>query len=335
MTHPMLAVRDLAVEFRTGHGRNQGRFTILHGVSFELEAGRTLGIVGESGSGKSVTALSLLRLLPPGTASVTGGQVLWNGQDLLRASERRMRQVRGGEIGMIFQDPGTSLNPIFTVGHQLREGLRLHRGLNRAAATERAEELLALVRIPSPRACLAKYPHELSGGMRQRVMIAAALCCDPKLLIADEPTTALDVTTQAQILALLRDLQARLGMAVVLITHDLGVVADFADDVLVMYAGRVVERAPTAALFHAQRHPYTAGLLHSMPALEEEDPPELPAIRGMAASPQLLPTGCAFHPRCDYAWDDCARTVPPLDLVAPAHRAACLRNAPPPAPVPA
>ena len=331
MTGPLLSVRDLVVEFHTA----RGRVPVLHGVSFDVQAGRTLGIVGESGSGKSVTALAVLRLLPGDGAATTAGQAWFGGHDLLRADDRQMRGVRG--IGMVFQDPSTALNPILTVGHQVREGLGLHMGLRRAAASARAEELLALVRIPSPRACLAKYPHELSGGMKQRVMIAMALSCDPVLLIADEPTTALDVTTQAQILALLCDLQARLGMAIVLITHDLGVVAEFADDVVVMYAGRVVERAPAAALFRDQRHPYTAGLLHCMPSLEEEDPPVLPAIPGMVASAGALPPGCAFHPRCGLAEDDCTRTVPKLAASGEpgehGHLAACIRTMPAPVPV--
>ena len=324
MTDPLLSVRGLAVEFQTG----RGRFPVLHSVDFDVHPGRTLGIVGESGSGKSVTALSVLRLLPEDSAAITAGQAWFGGHDLVRADERRMCAVRGRGIGMVFQDPSAALNPIFTVGHQLREGLGSQGGLRRAAATTRAEELLTLVRIPSPRACLAKYPHELSGGTRQRVMIAMALSCNPGLLIADEPTTALDVTTQAQILRLLHDLQARLGMAIVLITHDLGVVAEFADDVLVMYAGRVVERAPAAELFRRQRHPYTAGLLHSMPSLDEDDPALLPAIPGAVAAADALPPGCAFHPRCGLAGEDCTRGVPPLDPVGPAHLAACIRNAP-------
>ncbi len=318
---PLLSVRDLTVEFRTA----QGVFAALHQISFDIAPGRVLGVVGESGSGKSVTALSLMRLLPDYAARIASGQILFQGQDLARCSEAAMRALRGREIAMIFQDPMTSLNPIFTIGHQLREGLSLHLGLGRRAAAARAEELLALVRIQSPRACLDKYPHELSGGMRQRVMIAIALSCRPRLLIADEPTTALDVTTQAQILELLRDLQAEMGMAIMLITHDLGVVADFADEVQVMYAGRVVERAAVGPIFAHPRHPYTAGLLHSMPALEEEDPPVLPTIPGMVASPFAMPDGCAFHPRCALAIAACRAAVPPLAPVGEAHAAACLR----------
>ena len=319
----LLSVRGLQVEFDT----SQGRFTALHGIDFDLGRGRVLGIVGESGSGKSVTALSVLRLLPDDTARIVAGRVLFGGMDLAQCNDRQMRSVRGRQIGMIFQDPTTSLNPIFSIGHQLKEGLRLHLGLGRAAAARRAEELLALVRIAGPRECMAKYPHELSGGMRQRVMIAIALSCSPTLLIADEPTTALDVTTQAQILELLRDVQGEFGMAIMLITHDLGVVAEFADEVQVMYAGRIVERAPADQLFIQQRHPYTEGLLHSMPSLDEPDPDQLPTIQGMVAAPFALPPGCAFQPRCPYAWDACAACIPALDPAGPGRAAACLRNA--------
>ena len=236
-----------------------------------------------------------------------------------------MQAIRGRDIAMVFQDPMSSLNPILTIGHQLMEPLRLHMGLGKAAARARGTELLALVRIPSPADIMRAYPHELSGGMRQRVMIAIALSCGPKLLIADEPTTALDVTTQAQILELLRDLQQRLHMAVLLITHDLGVVAEFADEVMVMYAGRAVERSPVAAIFDKPGHPYTEGLLRSMPPLEDEDPETLPAIEGNVASPFDLPSGCAFHPRCPYAYDDCSRLSPVLARVSEGHEAACLR----------
>ncbi len=316
----LLSVRDLSVEFFT----RQGRFTPVQHISFDVASGCVLGIVGESGSGKSITALSLMQLLPEGAARIASGQIMFGGSDLRQRSERQMQAIRGREIAMIFQDPMTSLNPIFSVGHQLREPLSLHLGLGRAAADKRAGELLSLVRIADPRGCLKKYPHELSGGMRQRVMIAIAISCNPKLLIADEPTTALDVTTQAQILDLLRDLQEKLDMSVILITHDLGVVADFADDVLVMYAGRIVERAPVAEIFFRPKHPYTQGLLHSMPSLEEADPERLPTIEGMVASPFKLPIGCAFHPRCSHAWAACREAVPPFRKIAADHEAACL-----------
>ncbi len=319
---PLLAVRNLHVAFSTATGRSPA----LRGIDLDVLPGRTLGVVGESGSGKSVTALAILGLLPA-SAAVTAGQVLFGTEDLLRCSERRMRAIRGGSIGLVFQDPSSSLNPIFTIGHQLREALWLHGSLRRGAVTRRAQELLDLVRIPDPRATLARYPHELSGGMKQRVMIAIAIACGPKLLIADEPTTALDVTTQAQILGLLHDLQDSLGMAIVLITHDLGIVAEYADDVAVMYAGRVVESATSTGLFDRQAHPYTAGLLRSMPTLEEDDPLELPAIPGMAATGANLPPGCAFHPRCSHAWQACQTEIPPLFPVAAGHQAACLLNA--------
>jgi oligopeptide/dipeptide ABC transporter ATP-binding protein len=317
---PLLSVRDLTVAFDT----RRGPMLAVRAVSFDVRPGRVLGVVGESGSGKSVTAQALMRLLPE-SARVTGGQIQFGGQDLARLSERQMRAVRGRQIAMVFQDPMSSLNPILTIGHQVREPLVLQLGLNRAAAQERAEALLALVRIASPGQIMRAYPHELSGGMRQRVMIAIALSCGPKLLIADEPTTALDVTTQAQILELLRDLQHRLAMSVLLITHDLGVVAEFADDVMVMYAGSVVETAPVSALFERPGHPYSEGLLRSMPPLEDEDPDTLAAIEGTVASPFAMPVGCAFHPRCRYAWDECRRVPPPLARLGDRHSAACLR----------
>jgi oligopeptide/dipeptide ABC transporter ATP-binding protein len=318
---PLLSVRDLTVAFDT----RRGSFDAVRNVSFDVRLGRTLGVVGESGSGKSVTAMALMQLLPD-TATVTAGHVRFGTRDLQALAEREMQSVRGREIAMVFQDPMASLNPILTIGHQVMEPLALHLGLGRSAARTRAQELLALVRIPSPGQIMRAYPHELSGGMRQRVMIAIALSCGPKLLIADEPTTALDVTTQAQILELLRDLQQRLNMSVLLITHDLGVIAEFADDVLVMYAGRIVERSPVAALFDRPGHPYTEGLLRSMPPLEDEDPETLPAIEGNVASPFALPSGCAFHPRCPHAWDDCTRLLPAFVALGKGHDAACLRH---------
>jgi oligopeptide/dipeptide ABC transporter ATP-binding protein len=324
MAIPLLSVRNLTVSFDT----RRGAFDAVRDVSFDVGAGKTLGVVGESGSGKSVTAMALMQLLPD-SATMTSGTInfagAFAGQDLGGLGERDMQKVRGREIAMVFQDPMASLNPILTVGHQIMEPLRLQMGMPKAAARARAEELLALVRIPSPADILRAYPHELSGGMRQRVMIAIALSCGPKLLIADEPTTALDVTTQAQILELLRDLQERLHMSVLLITHDLGVVAEFADEVMVMYAGRAVERSPVAALFDKPGHPYTEGLLRSMPPLEDEDPETLPAIEGNVASPFDLPSGCAFHPRCPYAWDDCRKQMPVLARLGDDHDAACLR----------
>jgi oligopeptide/dipeptide ABC transporter ATP-binding protein len=325
MAIPLLSVRNLTVSFDT----RRGAFDAVRDVSFDVGAGKTLGVVGESGSGKSVTAMALMQLLPD-SATMTSGTInfagAFAGQDLGGLGERDMQKVRGREIAMVFQDPMASLNPILTVGHQIMEPLRLQMGMPKAAARARAEELLALVRIPSPADILRAYPHELSGGMRQRVMIAIALSCGPKLLIADEPTTALDVTTQAQILELLRDLQERLHMSVLLITHDLGVVAEFADEVMVMYAGRAVERSPVAALFDKPGHPYTEGLLNSMPPLDDEDPEVLQAIEGNVASPFDLPPGCAFHPRCPYAFDDCRKALPPFALLGEGHEAACLRR---------
>jgi oligopeptide/dipeptide ABC transporter ATP-binding protein len=318
---PLLSVRDLTVSFDT----RRGSFEAVSGVSFDVRPGRTLGVVGESGSGKSVTAMALMRLLPD-SARVTAGQVRFGARDLGPLTDREMQSIRGRGIAMVFQDPMASLNPILTIGWQVMEPLMLQLGLGRRAARARAQELVSLVRIPSPAEIMGAYPHELSGGMRQRVMIAIALSCGPKLLIADEPTTALDVTTQAQILELLRDLQQRLDMSVLLITHDLGVVAEFADEVLVMYAGRIVERSPVMALFDRPGHPYTEGLLRSMPPLEDEDPEILPAIEGNVASPFALPTGCAFHPRCPFAWDDCTRVLPPFSPLGEGHDAACLRH---------
>jgi oligopeptide/dipeptide ABC transporter ATP-binding protein len=318
---PILSVRNLTVTFAT---RRSG-FDAVRDVSFDVQPGRTLGVVGESGSGKSVTAMALMRLLPD-AARITGGRVCFDGVDLGTLSERQMRAVRGRKIAMVFQDPMASLNPIFTIGHQLREALILSLGLTRRAAENRARELLGLVRIPAPDRIMLAYPHQLSGGMRQRVMIAMALSCEPQLLVADEPTTALDVTTQAQILDLLRDLQRQLHMAMLLITHDLGVVAEYADDVAVMYCGRIVERAQAAALFAHPGHPYTEGLLRSMPGLEDDDTDVLPAIEGNVASPSAMPSGCAFHPRCPQAFGDCTTKLPEFVSVSSNQDVACLRR---------
>jgi oligopeptide/dipeptide ABC transporter ATP-binding protein len=321
MGEPVLSVRDLTVTFAA----RRGGFDAVRDVSFNVQPGRTLGVVGESGSGKSVTAMALMRLLPD-AARVTGGHVRFDGTDLGTLSERQMRAVRGRQMAMVFQDPMASLNPIFTIGHQLREPLILCLGLGRRAADVRARELLGLVRIPAPGRIMGAYPHQLSGGMRQRVMIAMALSCEPRLLIADEPTTALDVTTQAQILDLLRDLQRQMHMAVLLITHDLGIVAEYADDVAVMYCGRIVERAPAATLFAHPNHPYTEGLLRSMPGLEDDGLDMLPAIEGNVASPSAMPSGCAFHPRCPDAFGDCTTSLPEFVSVSPGQDVACLRR---------
>ena len=317
MTDPLLSVRDL----RTVFYMEDGAAPAVDGVSFDLREGETLGLVGESGCGKSVTSLSILRLVsPPGRTE--GGRVLFEGRDLLGLDEREMRRVRGNRIAMIFQEPMTSLNPAFTCGDQIDEAVRLHLGLDARAARERTVDLLREVGIPAPEQCADEYPHRLSGGMRQRVMIAMALSCNPSLLIADEPTTALDVTIQAQILDLLKRLQASAGMAVLMITHDLGVIAEVADRVAVMYAGRIVERAEAASLFQTPRHPYTRGLLASRPRLSERRD-RLEAIPGAVPDPAHFPTGCRFHPRCPLADDRCRGESPPLLGVAPGHAVAC------------
>src|SRR5512137_492176 len=288
----LLEVRDLDVRFAT----DDGEFRAVAGVSFALEAGRTLGIVGESGCGKSVTALSIMGLVPQPPGRIAGGEIRFDGTDLLRLPAGAMRELSGDRIAMIFQEPMTSLNPAFTIGDQVAEGILRHRRTGKADAKAQALEMLRRVRIPSPERRYDDYPHRLSGGMRQRAMIAMALACDPQLLIADEPTTALDVTIQAQILDLMRTLRDETGTAIILITHDLGVIAELADDVAVMYAGRVVEHAPVAALFAEPQHPYTIGLLGSIPKLNLEQP-RLAAIEGQVPSPLHPATGCAFHPR--------------------------------------
>jgi oligopeptide transport system ATP-binding protein len=319
-TVPVLEVNDLHAEFRL----DSGTVRAVNGVSFSVEPGQTLAVVGESGSGKTATALSILRLHPTPPCVYTGGQIIAGGRDLLTLPEREMRQVRGNEIAMIFQDPMTSLNPVKTVGAQIVESLRRHRSLPRGEARARAVEALREVGIAHPEARAGQYPHQLSGGMRQRVMIAMALACRPKLLIADEPTTALDVTVQAQIMELMADLQERFGMAIVLITHDLGVVAQVADKVLVMYAGRPVEAAGADDLFERPRMPYTRALLESMPRPDVPGGAVLDPIRGAPPNLLDLPPGCAFHPRCEFARPECASTVPVLEEKAPGHAAACV-----------
>jgi oligopeptide/dipeptide ABC transporter ATP-binding protein len=320
VTTPLLSVRRLRTTFRT----EDGEFAAVDDVSFELQAGEVLGIVGESGSGKSVTALSIMGLVPRPPGRIAGGEIWFEGRNLLKLPEREMRRLRGGDMAMIFQEPMTSLNPVFTVGNQLTEGLREHEGIGERAARERAVELLDKVGIASPRQRLDQYPHEMSGGMRQRVMIAMALACSPKLLLADEPTTALDVTIQAQILDLLRQLQEELGMAVILITHNMGVVAEFAHRVLVMYCGRVVESAPVEELFGNPSHPYARGLLESIPQLEF-DGDRLATIPGVVPSPFDLPKGCRFGTRCPHFREPCALAEPPLVRLGQDHGAACIR----------
>ena len=317
---PLLAVRNLRTEF----SGDDGTFAAVEDVSFDLEAGEVIGIVGESGSGKSVTALSILGLIPDPPGRITRGSITFDGQELLGLAERRMRRIRGADIAMIFQEPMTSLNPVITIGDQIVETIRFHERLGRKAARDRAVEMLDRVGIALPAQRLDEYPHQLSGGMRQRAMIAIALSCNPRLLLADEPTTALDVTIQAQILDLLRELQEELGMAVVLITHDLGVVAQHVDRVMVMYAGRVVEEASVLDAFARPSHPYTQGLLRSIPSLDDERE-RLDAIPGMVPRPFALPPGCPFAPRCIHARDVCATVQPPLIDAGQEHRAACLR----------
>jgi oligopeptide/dipeptide ABC transporter ATP-binding protein len=319
---------------RTWFESTAGPIRAVDGVDFTLGAGRTLGIVGESGSGKSVSALSIMRLVEPPGRVQEGSSVVFDGRDLMQLGERELESIRGAEISMVFQEPMTSLNPVYTVGDQVAESVRIHRGAKGRAARERALEMLKLVGIPEASRRLDDYPHQLSGGMRQRVMIAMALACDPKLIIADEPTTALDVTIQAQILELLADLRERLGMAILLITHDLGVVAEMCDDVVVMYAGRVVERGPVADVFTAPQHPYTEALLQSIPMLGMTQAEPLRVIRGSVPSPLDWPEGCRFRPRCDYAFDKCVE-LPPLIAVEPQESACWLcehgrRSAAPP-----
>ncbi len=315
---PILSVEDLRVEF----GVDRNVFRAVDGVSFSVRRGQTLGIVGESGCGKSVTSLAIMRLVsvPPGRYA--GGRVTFDGQDLLKLPESKMRSLRGGRMGMIFQEPMTSLNPVYTCGDQIIESLKVHRNLSPQAARDRAIELFDLVGLPSPSKRVDDYPHQLSGGQRQRVMIALALANDPDLLIADEPTTALDVTIQAQILELMKDLQDRTGTAILLITHDLGVVAETCDEVVVMYAGTVVEQAPTSALFGDPQHPYTIGLMAAVPRIDV-DADRLATIEGSVPPPWQVLKGCRFASRCPLADDRCRNEPPPLRAIAPAHRVAC------------
>jgi oligopeptide/dipeptide ABC transporter ATP-binding protein len=315
---PLVSIDDLTVQFRT----DRGWLTAVEGVSFDIGDGDCVGVVGESGSGKSVTALSMLRLHARRTARFAGGSVRYDGRDLLRIPESDLRRIRGRDIAMVFQDPMSSLNPVLTICDQISESLRLHQNMSRADARRRAVELLDLVRIADAGRRVDEYPHRLSGGMRQRVMIAIAIACRPRLLIADEPTTALDVTIQAQILELLRDLRAELGMAVMLISHDLGVIAEFARRVIVMYAGRVVEDAPVDVLFRRPLHPYTEGLMASVPAIEGETA-RLYSIPGRIPDPDEVVAGCRFGPRCGYAEPVCRAAMPDLVAVDGDHRVRC------------
>ena len=314
----LLKIEDLRTYFKMEGGLARA----VDGVSYEIRPGRTLAVVGESGSGKSVTALSILRLIPSPPGVHAGGHIFFEGKDLTTLSESELQDIRGNKIAMIFQEPMTSLNPVFTVGDQIGESLRLHKGMTRAQAREHAIQMLKEVKIPSPEARVDEHPHQLSGGMRQRVMIAMALACNPKLLIADEPTTALDVTVQAQILDLMREPQARNGTAILFITHDLGVVAEMADDVVVMYAGKVVERADVQTLFDTPTHPYTQGLFRSMPALDGQRGPLIP-IEGSVPSPLDFPSGCRFRNRCPQAVARCAESEPALLEHGAGHVVAC------------
>ncbi len=314
----VLAVSDLHTKFNTP----DGTVFAVNGVSFQLNPGEFLGVVGESGSGKSVTMMSLLRLIPIPPGEISSGSVEFEEDDLLTLENDQLRRVRGGKIGFIFQDPMTSLNPVLTIGRQITESLKLHLGIDGAEANERAAELLTKVGIPDAEQRLKGYPHELSGGMRQRVMIAMALACDPKVIIADEPTTALDVTIQAQIIEIMRDLQREFGTGVIWITHDLGVIAGLADRVIVMYGGKIVEEAPVADLYGRPAHPYTQGLLDSLPRLDLERQ-ELVSIKGQPPNLTSEPTSCSFAPRCPHAFDRCHNEVPVLTEVNIGHKVAC------------
>jgi len=317
MEDPILDIRNLEVDFRS----DDGWIHAVDGVSFSLARNEALGIVGESGSGKSVTALSVLRLHARRNTRLKG-QILFEGRDLLSLPENDLRRVRGKDVAMIFQDPIHSLNPVLTIADQIGETLRIHQGLDRAAARKRAIDLLDLVRMPDAARRVDEYPHRLSGGQRQRVMIAIAIACRPRLLIADEPTTALDVTIQAQIIDLLRDLRSEFGMSVILISHDLGLVAEFADRVIVMYAGQVVENAPAETLFRGPVHPYTEGLLSAIPDVDA-DHHRLATIPGTIPEPGRRPTACRFAPRCGYAEASCISTAPEISTIAPDHEARC------------
>ena len=318
MAEPLLQIKELETHFFT----SEGVVRAVNGVSYDVQPGETLGLVGESGSGKSVSALSLMRLIPNPPGKIVGGEVLFDGESLLEVDDARMREIRGNDIAMVFQEPMTSLNPVLTIGRQLTEALELHLGLKRRDAEARAVELLHLVGIPAAEERLHDYPHQFSGGMRQRVMIAMALSCDPKLLLADEPTTALDVTIQAQVLEVMARLSRELGTAVIVITHNLGVVARYADRVNVMYGGRIVEAGSATDIYHNPRHAYTLGLLESVPRLDARTGRLIP-IEGVPPDLTNLPPGCAFEPRCRFATDICREERPELTEVREGHKMAC------------
>ncbi len=316
---PLLEVKDLETRFFTQDGVVQA----VNSISYALNEGETLGIVGESGCGKSVGVMSLMRLIPSPPGKITNGEVLFEGRDLLHVSDEEIRNIRGNKIAMIFQDPMTSLNPVLTVGRQISEALELHLGMDKKQAKARTIELLEMVGIPSAADRVDNYPHQFSGGMRQRVMIAMGLSCNPQLLIADEPTTALDVTIQAQIVDLVKRLRDEIGMSIIWITHDLGVVAGLADRMIVMYAGRIVEEAAVKELYGNPRHPYTMGLLSSLPRLDEDRPEKLSSIDGLPPDLIDYPPGCPFYARCHYRLDACLEAPPPLEPVGVGHQAAC------------
>jgi oligopeptide transport system ATP-binding protein len=315
----LLDVKDLRTQFFT----QDGVVNAVNGISYTVDEGETVGIVGESGCGKSVGVMSLIRLIPSPPGKIVGGQVLFENRDLLKVSDEEIRSIRGNKIAMIFQDPMTSLNPVLTIGRQIMEALELHLGMDKQQARTRAVELLELVGIPSAADRIDNYPHQFSGGMRQRAMIAMGLSCNPQLLIADEPTTALDVTIQAQIIDLVKRLRDEIGMAIIWITHDLGVVAGMADRVIVMYAGYIVEEARVRELYQNPRHPYTMGLLASLPRLDAERPRKLKSIEGLPPDLIDFPKGCPFYARCNYRIDVCAREMPPLRTVGVGHEVAC------------
>lgn len=321
MTEPIIQVKNLKTHFYT----SDGVVPAVDGISFNINPGETLAIVGESGSGKSVTSISIMRLVPNPPGKIVEGEILFHGEDLLKKNDNEMRSIRGNRISMIFQEPMTSLNPAYRVGDQIMEALRLHQGLSKEVALAKAIEMLTLVGIPSPEKRVHDFPHQLSGGMRQRVMIAMALSCHPELLIADEPTTALDVTIQAQILDLLRKLRKEMGTSIMLITHDLGVVAEMADRVAVMYAGKIVEKAGVEDLFANPLHPYTEGLLKSIPKMDSNKE-KLYAIEGVVPNPLHLPPGCRFAPRCPYAQDRCLQKEPTLEKVGDNRWVSCYRQ---------
>jgi oligopeptide/dipeptide ABC transporter ATP-binding protein len=317
----LLTVKDL----RTYFFSSQAVTKAVDGVSFYLDEGETIGVVGESGSGKTVSALSIMRLIPDPPGKIIGGKILFEGVDLLKLQDDRMREIRGNKISMIFQEPMTSLNPVFTIGDQISEAIVLHQGLNKKDAYEKCIEMLKLVRIPSPEKRIHEYPYQLSGGMRQRVMIAMALSCNPKILIADEPTTALDVTIQAQILDLMNRLKEEMGTAIIMITHNLGVIAEMSKRVVVMYSGKVVEQGSVDDIFYHPQHPYTKGLLATIPRIDHDIQPEkkLPEIPGMIPSLYSLPEGCYFNPRCAYAMEICRQREPDLKEIENGHLCSC------------